>query len=56
MKVIINRLRWLSAGITLAFMLISWLEDDSEENQKDADPYNFSDYKHNHTNKETTNA
>ena len=56
MKVIINRLRWLSAGITLAFMLISWLEDDSEENQKDADPYNFSDYKHNHTNKETVNV
>lgn len=43
MKTIINRMRWLFAGVSLAFMLISWLEDDSEEN---ADP----------PNKKTTNA
>ena len=56
MSIIINRMRWLFAGVSLAFMLISWLEDDSKENEKDADPYNFSNYKHTHTNKETTNA
>lgn len=31
MKTIINRMRWLFAGVSLAFMLISWLEDDNKE-------------------------
>jgi hypothetical protein len=53
MKVIINRMRWLSAGIALTFMLISWLEDDSEDDNKKVDPYNFNDYKHNHQKAET---
>ena len=31
MKVIINRLRWLSAGIYLGIAFIAWLESDSKK-------------------------
>lgn len=54
MKVIINRMRWLSAGIALGIWLVAWAETD-KENKAKSDPYNFSNYKHNHY-KETTNA
>jgi hypothetical protein len=56
MKAIINRMRWLFAGVSLALLIFGWLESESEENKKKADPYDFSNYKHNHTNKETVNV
>jgi len=31
MKVIINRLRWLSAGVYLGLALFAWLEQDSKK-------------------------
>jgi len=33
MKVIINRLRWLSAGVYLGLALFAWLEQDSKKNK-----------------------
>ena len=56
MKVIINRLRWLSAGIYLGIAFIAWLESTSKNDDKKIDlTKNWSDYKHNH-NKEKVNA
>ena len=67
MKVIINRLRWLSAGIYLGIAFIAWLESDDDKKKSttwdripsspgtEAYEPNFSNYKHNHT-KENTNA
>lgn len=71
MKTIINRLRWLSAGVYLGIAFIGWLEKDKDKKaiRKMADEYpiaditllngyppepnnNWSNYKHNHTNKE----
>ena len=58
MKVVINRLRWLSAGVYLGIAFVGWLQSTSKNDDKTIDltkkwsgPYNF-----NHTNKETTNA
>jgi hypothetical protein len=31
MKVVINRLRWLSAGVYLGLALFAWLEQDSKK-------------------------
>lgn len=53
-KLINNRLSWLSAGIALGIWLVAWAETD-KENKAKSDPYNFSNYKHNHY-KENTNA
>lgn len=33
MKVVINRLRWLSAGVYLGLALFAWLEQDSKKNK-----------------------
>lgn len=67
MKIIINRLRWLSAGVYLGLALFAWLEKDSKKNKTwDLIPSSpgteayepsdeFSNYKHNH-NKEVKNA
>ena len=33
MKIIINRLRWLSAGVYLGLALFAWLEKDSKKNK-----------------------
>jgi hypothetical protein len=68
MKIIINRLRWLTAGIYLGLALFAWLEQDSKKSKTTwnlipsspgSEAYEpsdeFSNYKHNH-NKETTNA
>jgi hypothetical protein len=59
LRTINNRLNWLSAGFFLAFIFISWLEDDKKE-EKEIKPYEPSDefmniYNH-YNNKETTNA
>lgn len=35
LKVINNRLNWLSAGFALAFIFLAWLEDDKEETTKE---------------------
>jgi hypothetical protein len=67
MKVIINRLRWLSAGVYLGMALFAWLAQDDDKKKNinwdlipsspgtEAYEPNFNNYKHNH-NKETTNA
>lgn len=67
MKIIINRLRWLSAGVYLGLALFAWLEKDSKKNKtwdlipsspgtEACEPSDeFSNYKHNH-NKEVKNA
>jgi len=60
MKVIINRLRWLSAGIYLGIAFIAWLESDDDKKKKEIKPYEPSDefiniYNH-YNNKENTNA
>jgi hypothetical protein len=56
MKTIINRLRWLSAGVYLGIAFIGWLESTSKNDDKKIDlTKNWSDYKHNH-NKETVNV
>jgi hypothetical protein len=45
LKVINNRLNWLSAGFALAFIFLAWLEDEKEEKEirKMADEYPISD-------------
>jgi hypothetical protein len=45
MKIINNRLNWLSAGFFLAFIFLAWLEDDKEQKEirKMADEYPISD-------------
>ena len=49
MKVIINRLRWLSAGVYLGIAFIGWLQSTSKDDDKKIDlTQNWSDYKHNH--------
>jgi len=35
LKIINNRLNWLSAGFALAFFFIAWLEDDKKETTKE---------------------
>lgn len=57
MKVIINRMRWLSAGLYLGMFIVYLMESYSEDDDKKIDlTQNWSNYKHNHTNKETVNA
>ena len=57
MKTIINRMRWLSAGLYLGMFIVYLIETYSKDDEKTIDlTQNWSDYKHNHTNKETTNA
>jgi hypothetical protein len=58
LKVINNRLNWLSAGFFLAMALIAWLEDDKKK--EEVKPHEPSDefmniYNH-YNNKEKTNA
>ena len=35
LKIINNRLNWLSAGFAIAFIFLAWLEDDKEETTKE---------------------
>jgi hypothetical protein len=57
MSVIINRLRWLSLGVYLGAFIMCFIETYSKDDDKKIDlTQNWSNYKHNHTNKETTNA
>ena len=35
MKVIINRLRWLSAGIYLGIAFIAWIENDKDKSTEE---------------------
>jgi uncharacterized membrane protein YqhA len=57
MSKIINRMRWLSLGVYLGAFIICFIETYSKDDDKKIDlTKNWSDYKHNHTNKETTNA
>ncbi len=35
MKIINNRLNWLSAGFFLAFIFLAWLEDDKDKPTKE---------------------
>ena len=57
MKTFIRSMRILNAGFLLGAAFIMWLyKDEIESNKKKSDPYDFSNYKHNHTNKETVNA
>jgi hypothetical protein len=54
MKVIINRLRWLSAGVYLGLAFVGWLQSTSKNDDKTIDlTQNWSDYKHNHQKAET---
>lgn len=58
LKIINNRLNWLSAGFLLAMAFIAWLEDDKKK--EEVKPYEPSDkfmdiYNH-YNNKDTTNA
>ena len=67
MKVIINRMRWLSAGVYLGIAFVIWLKGEEEKSKNttwnripsspgtEAYEPKFSNYKHNHT-KENTNA
>jgi hypothetical protein len=68
LKIINNRLNWLSAGFLLAMAFIAWLEDDKKKDAKwnripsspGTEAYEPSDefmniYNH-YNNKETTNA
>ena len=61
MRIFINRLRWLSAGIYLGMALFAWLaQDDNKKIKKMVDkwpqpfdsgidrPPSFTEYKHNH--------
>lgn len=57
MSTIINRMRWLSLGVYLGAFIMCLIETYSKDDDKKIDlTKNWSDYKHNHTNKETTNA
>lgn len=57
MSKIINRMRWLSAGVYLGMFIVYLIETYSKDDDKKIDlTQNWSDYKHNHTNKETVNA
>jgi hypothetical protein len=68
MKVIINRLRWLSAGVYLGLALFAWLKQDNKKNKltpaetKLRDAYNNSQaamnnlYKLAQQKRKTTNA
>jgi hypothetical protein len=38
LKLINNRLNWLSAGFAIAFIFIAWLEDDKKENKTKLTP------------------
>ena len=53
-KLINNRLSWISVGMTLALMFFAYIEAD-ENKKKKTDPYNFNNYKHNYS-KENINA
>ena len=55
LKIINNRLSWLSAGIYLGIFIMAWIMEDDKKTEEKSDPYNFNNYKHNHF-KETTNA
>jgi hypothetical protein len=56
-KLINNRLNWLSAGFALAFIFIAWLEDDKEKKIKSHEPSDeFMDIYNHYNNKEKTNA
>jgi hypothetical protein len=55
MSKIINRLRWLSAGVYLTLMFIGWVNSNSKDDKEKSDPYNFNNYKHNYQ-KETANV
>ena len=35
LKIINNRLNWLSAGFAIAFIFLAWLEDDKEKTTKE---------------------
>lgn len=57
MSTIINRMRWLSVGLYLGMFIVYLMETYSKDDEKTIDlTQNWSNYKHNHTNKETTNA
>jgi hypothetical protein len=55
MKVIINRLRWLSLGVTLGAFIMCLIETYDDDKKIDL-TQSWSDYKNNLTKKETTNA
>lgn len=57
LKIINNRLNWLSAGFALAFIFIAWLEDDKEKEIKSHEPSDeFMNIYNHYNNKEKTNA
>lgn len=57
MSKIINRMRWLSAGVYLGAFLICLMETYSKDDDKKIDlTKSWSNYKNDLTNKETTNA
>ena len=47
MKIIINRLRWLSLGVTLGAFIMCYLETFNDDKKIDLTE-KWSDYKHNH--------
>jgi hypothetical protein len=47
MKTIINRLRWLSLGVTLGAFIMCYLETFNDDKKIDLTE-KWSDYKHNH--------
>jgi hypothetical protein len=55
MKVIINRMRWLSVGLTIGAFIMCYLETFNDDKKIDL-TQSWSDYKNNLTKKETTNA
>jgi hypothetical protein len=58
LKIINNRLNWLSAGFAIAFIFIAWLEDDKKkEKVKPYEPSDkFMDIYNHYKEKENTNA
>lgn len=57
MSKIINRMRWLSAGVYLGAFLICLMETYSKDDDKKIDlTKSWSNYKNDLINKETTNA
>jgi hypothetical protein len=54
MSKIINRMRWLSAGVYLGIAFVIWIKgEELNETKKKSDPYNFNNYKHNYQKAET---
>lgn len=63
LKVINNRLNWLSAGFALAFIFLAWLEDDKDKPTKEVKllgdnekASSFDEVVKYYENKENTNA